>query len=266
MSAEQVEFAGYKPVDQQNRSSHFVFIWGPSGVGKTTLASTAPGNKLYIMFDPNGLNSVTIDEGDIVLDFSTETGSVITKLTGNDPLGLNKALPNLPNIKTIVLDSITTMSDMALMKSVNESKGATIQLPGIPGYAWRNRIMIDVVKKLLEVCTKNDLNLMVMAHEGSPEKDEMTGRLFITFIAGGEIPNLVPLRFDEVWYLEDTGKERRITIRSNINRKPMKTRMFDSSKADSFVWKYDPITCSGHTIKEWIEQRNSTKKKLPLPA
>ena len=31
----------------------FGLIWGPAGTGKTTLACTAPGNKLLINFDPD---------------------------------------------------------------------------------------------------------------------------------------------------------------------------------------------------------------------
>jgi septin family protein len=31
-----------------------MLLWGDSGSGKTTLAATAPGTKLYLLFDPGG--------------------------------------------------------------------------------------------------------------------------------------------------------------------------------------------------------------------
>ena len=44
-----------------------LLLWGASGTGKTTLACTAPGKKLLILFDPDGDASIAErDDVDVV--------------------------------------------------------------------------------------------------------------------------------------------------------------------------------------------------------
>jgi hypothetical protein len=258
-------FDGIKAKEAEKDTSFNMFIWGPSGAGKTTLAATAPKRMVWLQFDPGGTRTLNLDENHIVLDLSAETGGIITKLTNKNPLKIEDFLKANPDVRTLVLDSITTMSEIALTKSIQESKGATRQLPGIPAYGWRNTIMLQVVQQLLSTCKTYNVNLIIIAHEGAAEKDEVTGRLFISFVAGGNLQNLIPLRFDEVWYLEDSGKERRVYVRANPNKKPMKSRIFNTATGEYFVWKYDPATGKGITITDLISQRILTNKKLELP-
>lgn len=256
-------FDGIKPKEPDKDTAMNIFIWGPSGVGKTTLAATAPKGIMWLQFDPGGTRTLNLDENHVVLDLSSETGGIITKLTNKNPLKIEDFLKeNQGKIKTLILDSLTTMGDIALLKSIQESKGATRQLPGIPAYGWRNTIMLQVVQQLLTTCKMYNINLIIIAHEGAADKDEVTGRLFISFTAGGNLQTLIPLRFDEVWYMEDSGKEKRIYIRANPNKKPMKSRLFNTATSDHFVWKYDPSTEKGLTIEELITKRITTGKKL----
>lgn len=242
-----------------------IFLWGLSGAGKTTLASTLPGKVLFIQFDPNGTSSLGERDDIVTLDLATEGDGFLIKMRTTDPMDLGKFLEKFPEFSSIVLDSFTTLNEKALPRAVAESKNSTLDLPGQHGYAKRNMIMSEIVTKLLSVCLKYKKNLCVIAHEGPSEKDEMTGRLFKTFIAGGAIPNVIPLRFDEVWYLEDAGKEKRIHIRSNLNRHPMKSRIFDTTNTDSFAWKYNPSTNTGHLIKDWIKLWKERKSKITAP-
>jgi len=258
-------FDGIKAKEPDKDTASNIFIWGPSGVGKTTLAATAPKRMVWLQFDPGGTRTLTLDENHIVLDLSSETGGVITKLSGKNPLKLEDFLKENTDVRTICLDSLTTMGDIALLKSIQESKGATRQLPGIPAYGWRNTIMLQVVQQLLTTCKLYNVNLIIIAHEGPADKDEVTGRLFISFTAGGNLQNLIPLRFDEVWYMEDSGKDKRVYVRANPNKKPMKSRLFNTANNDHFVWKYDPATNKGLTIEELIIKRTTTGKKLELP-
>ena len=45
-----------KPTDMLARMS--MILWGDAGCGKTTLAATAPGRKLFIALDPDGDMSI----------------------------------------------------------------------------------------------------------------------------------------------------------------------------------------------------------------
>lgn len=259
-------FDGIKPQQQEAPANHSnIFIWGPSGVGKTTLAATAPKKILWLQFDPGGTRTLTLNEDHIVLDLSAETGGIVSKLTNKDPLKLRGFLKEHPDVRTIVLDSLTTLIDIALLKAIQESKGATKQLPGIPAYGWRNALVLDVVKELLSVVNEAKVNLIIIAHDGPAEKDEVTGRLFVSFLAGGNLQNLIPLRFDEVWNMEDSGKERRLYVRSNPNKKPMKSRIFNTANGEFFVWKFDPAKGVGLTIEKLLQDRFTTGKKLELP-
>jgi energy-coupling factor transporter ATP-binding protein EcfA2 len=47
-----------------------MLLWGDSGSGKTTLAATAPGIKLYLLFDPNGDLSLAGRSDVLVLNLS----------------------------------------------------------------------------------------------------------------------------------------------------------------------------------------------------
>jgi len=76
----------------------------------------------------------------------------------------------------------------------------------------------------------------------------------------------IPIKLSEVWYLEDTGKQRMITIRSNRLRKPMKSRMFLQSGESNFTWKFDPELWEGAGIEKWYNAwKENGGKKLPLP-
>ncbi len=48
-----------------------LLLWGASGCGKTTLASTAPGTKLWILFDQDGANSLAGRDDYVVLDLTS---------------------------------------------------------------------------------------------------------------------------------------------------------------------------------------------------
>lgn len=254
-----MQFTVGKHTSQQTTTkvkSVSMFLWGPSGAGKTILFSTAPGQKLLLQFDPGGSDSIGAREDVHVVDLSTQGPGVIAELRNTDPLGLRKTLTDNPSILSVCLDSATVMNDLCLSVAVNESKNSTMQLPGQHGFAHRNAIVHEIIKKLLTVCTELNRHLFIIGHEGTAEKDELTQRIFKTFLLGGALPTMVPIRFSEIWHLEDAGKKRIITLRSNPNKSPMKSRMFNTSKTDSFEWKYDVATRTGMTMESWIEQWN----------
>ena len=79
------------------------------------------------------------------------------------------------------------------------------------------------------------------------------------------VANQVGLRFNEIWWMNDSGSERRIAVRPCRLHKPAKTRMFQSDKLE-FVWHYNPDTQVGEGIADWYHAwQTGGGKKLPLP-
>ena len=106
-----------------------LLIWGPSGAGKTTLASTAPGNKLWMLFDPDGCASLADRDDIFIADFSADRPSCILGMKNeNDPAQIAKFCEE-NEIETIIIDSLTMLSEMCLKHAVTEIKGATMEQP-----------------------------------------------------------------------------------------------------------------------------------------
>lgn len=247
-------------------------IWGAAGAGKTVLASTAPGLILQYNFDPGGMLSLG-DRSDILgVDLSAEKYTILSKMrVESDPGEMVKTFKAMPEIQTVVLDSLTMISELALPLAVSESKNSSLKEPGIHGYSYRNQIVYEIVRNVLKACQQNGKNLIFIAHEQKPEKDEITGRIFQSILVGGELSTLMTNRISEVWYLEDQGKSRKISVRSNPNKRPMKTRLFDTSLNDTFEWKFDARRAvddqPDHTIRGWLDKwHKGGGKKLQLPA
>lgn len=253
------------------KNSFLGVIWGAAGSGKTVLASTAPAPILYINFDPNGAASMGNRDDVHLIDLAAQGYTVLAKFeVESDPGGLKKVFEANPEIQTVVVDSLTMISELALPAAVNSCKNSTLVEPGMHGYARRNMIVYSVVRNVLKICLQYNKNVIFVAHEQKPEKDEITGRIFQSILVGGELATLMTNRISEVWYLEDTGKTRRVTLRSNPNKRPMKTRMFDTSSGEAFDWKFDikkPIDeQQSHTIRGWVNKWHTNGgNKISLP-
>jgi hypothetical protein len=247
-------------------------VWGPSGCGKTTLCSTLPGKKLWINFDPQGLASVATRKDIVTADFSQEEPSILDKIRTDSFGGLTKYLDDIPEIESIVLDSTTMLTQLALYRAVEMGgvRGMTIETPGKPGYGRRNIIMLDVVRRLMILALKRDKHFFATAHEDDPVTDDNGAVLYITLMLGGKIANNMGLRLSEVWWMNDNGGKRRICVRPARSRRPMKTRMFRAGSEPEFDWTYNPEKPddqqSNMTIAGWYNQwKNSGGIKLELP-
>jgi hypothetical protein len=261
-----------------------MMLWGPPGGGKTTLASTAPGKKLWINFDPDGPASIVGLQGqhegssiatalhnDIhVLDLSGEPNKVIDGFKRDDHLGLGKILADdTIGIDTVVVDSLTRVSQMALEHSLASGNHgrATIEKPGQSVYGGRNALTYRVVVDILTITKRYNKNVIFITHEGAPSTNDDGVVLFITMSLGGQLPNLSATQISEVWHVNDTGKERRILVRPARSLKPMKTRMFDITDGTEFVWKYDinKPDPAYEIATWWKEYQDGKGKKLKLP-
>lgn len=258
------------PVQLLTRMS--VMLWGSSGCGKTTLASTMPGDILWINFDPDGTGVLAGLEGIHVLDFSDQPPNCVMKFRKENPLGLKEFLKEHSSVKTVVFDSLTTYGDKALYHGVIEAQGtpkgrsSTLEDPGYSGYGNKNTWTRQCVKHLLQVTSQADVNMVFIAHEDKPTTNDSGIVLYISIMLGASLNEQVPIDLSEIWHLEDTGTERRIAIRACRTRKPMKTRIFQTSGNPEFVWDYDSETGKGARMEDWYKQWiDNEGKKIPLP-
>lgn len=251
-----------------------VLLWGTTGSGKTTLSCTAPGRKLLINFDPDGPQSVRGIPNVSVADFSGALPSLVEQFKNvADPLGLSKVIEQFD---TIIVDSLSTVGDMTLNAGINKSKlmsksantPISIEMPGLQSYQIRNALLMELVKNLLSFTAKHNKNLICIAHEAAPEKDDQGSIIGVTILLGGQLVELVGLKFSEIWNVYDntTLKKKLILVRPARMRKPCKTRMFQTTKSGEFEWNYDPETHEGGTIEQWFNQYRDNKfQKIPLP-
>lgn len=238
-------------------------IWGPAGCGKTTLAATAPGNKLFLEFDHDGEMSIA-DRGDVqhVLKlYKLNPLTVVQEFKKTDPYQLTGFLTKHPEIETVVFDSMTSFAYMALMEAVAHAGGKiSMEQPGMNGYTYRNGLVLRAATNMLRMTAALHRNLIFTTHEGTPSTDDAGNVVSISMILSENLANQIGLRINEVWHLADTDAGKRvISVRPHTRMRPMKTRMFDATTATKFEWD------SGGIADWWHAWQSNGGKKMPLP-
>lgn len=243
-----------------------MLLWGLAGCGKSTLAATAPGKKLWILFDRDGLQSLTHRDDVLVLDLSGETHFITQSLKDDNPFGLEKILNEHPEIETVVFDSVSSYSILCAENAVMNVRSATVENLGIKGYGHRTALTLRALTALSRLTSRLKRNFICIAHEATPDKNEDGSINFITVALSGNTTNQVSAGISEVWWMSDTGKERRIAVRPVRQRIPMKTRMFAAGAVSEFVWKFDADTWKGEGIADWFQRwKDADGQKIPLP-
>jgi hypothetical protein len=246
-----------------------ILLWGDSGVGKTTLASTAPGQKLLVLLDPGGDLSLADRDDVSVLNLSGEAPTrLVSQFRAADPYGLGKILAAMPHVETLIIDSMTSLAYAALQNAVSVNPRSTIEQPGIHGYGYRNATVLAVTVAIMRMCQQHKRHLILVTHEDSSDRNDQGVVQSVTMSLSAGVANQVGLRFNEIWWMSDTGTERRIAVRPCRLRKPMKTRMFHSDKPE-FTWNYNPDTHVGDGIADWYhawQEGNGRKLALPVRA
>lgn len=262
-------------------------IWGQAGCGKTTLAATAPGKKLWINFDPDGPSSITglptkfagtntaLSHEIFVHDLSAETHKIAESFKKDDHLGLGKLLADDSNgIETVVVDSVTRFAQLALENVVNRDigKGASwspsIETPGQTAYGARNILTYRMFTDIFMVTKRYNKNVIFITHEAAPHTNDKGETLFITMALGGQLPILGSAQLSEVWHMTDGTKGRVIAVRPCRSFKPMKTRMFEATTSNpEFDWNYDISKPDPRMeIATWWKQwEDSGGQKIALP-
>lgn len=244
-----------------------MLLWGDSGAGKTTLAATAPGTKLLILFDPGGDLSLSDREDIATLNLTHEPANkIMSQFRSADPYNLSRVLEGAPQYETVIIDSMTSLAYAALEVAVQLAGGkSSLEQPGMHGYTYRNALILRVAVSMMRLCSLHKRHLILITHEGNAERTEMGNVTSVTMALSDSVANQVGLRFNEVWWMQDNGKDRIIAVRPCHLRKPMKTRLFQGNRPE-FVWHYDPDTQVGEGIADWYATwQDGGGKKLPLP-
>jgi hypothetical protein len=268
----------------ETKSRLSLLLWGPQGGGKTTFAATAPGGKLWVSFGDNEHVTVQGRKDVWIMDYSDSSSEeVFEHGVGLNPFGLDKLLHDETQIETVVIDSLTQVQYLALEKSVNDKLGKsgnfipTMQCPGRGAYGGRNSLTLEVVRAVLRVTAKHQVNVIFTAHERDPNTRidskgvEVIEEIRVTL--GGQLKNQVACQMSEIWNLrqEPGGKRNRIiTTRVSGYRNPMKTRMFMQNGEASFILNYNPDLPDDDprqmTISRFLDQwYGGNAGRIPMP-
>lgn len=264
-------------------------LWGDAGSGKSVYASTAPGTKLWLLFDPDGTMSLSGRDDVQVLDFASESDSIVDKFIS--PAFYNELgnyLNNNPQIETVVFDSITTFGAKALSHGVallaNDAVARrakfvpTITTPGQDGYGKRHNYTKYMMSNLLALTGKLKRHMIFIGHNGGETKDEKGNTIEELLNAGAKLVSEGPNLLSEVWYLRKVrvagqAAKRYVYVDPQIitgtaMTRPMKTRIFNTNNVPNprFLITYDQTTGEGGpTIANLWKQLCEKKSKLSLP-
>lgn len=253
-----------------------MLLWGKPGVGKTVLASTAPGKKLWMQFDPAGTASLVRSHDILVADFSAyktaqleafKQGAIIE----SDLLKLIRE----HGIQTVVVDSLTSFGQMALHYAIVSGKAsgksfkASIEHPGQTGYGIRSAMILDFITMVLRVCADTKCHCILTAHD-KESSDEAGTTTEITLNLGGQGSVAIPAKISEIWYVEDTGRVRNIYLRAHGVKRPMRTRMFVTDERTFFTVKYNQDNPNernqDNAIATWYKAwEENGFAKIPVP-
>ena len=236
-----------------------------AGVGKTTLAATAPGNKFYMMFDPGGDDSLPNRDDLTIANMSSLGEAMAEQLIAPDPFGIGKHLQD-DTYDTVIVDSLSAVSDLALDRGIATSKGATIARPSLQGFGIRSAYTLTFIKRMLALTKRYNKHIIFIAHEDVPTLSDAGVVLSISIMLGGKLPQIAPKDISEVWWLYDQTKKKSIGIRPVRNRTPAKTRMFKTTGSPEFVWKFNPDTWQGEGIADWYKAwQENNYQKIDIP-
>ena len=270
------------PTLAQEDKRFSLLLWGLAGCGKTSLAMSAPGRKLLINFDPDGPNSLGARDDVVLIDLSGEKYTVVDLFRSDDdpnlPLGdkkyrLSKIIEEL-DIETVVVDSCTAYTQLAVEKGISVTNGATLERPSPGAYGARNAITLRMMSGILRTTKRSNTNVIFITHEDDAGvKDKEGNILHITMLLGGKLGQQVALQISEVWFMSDDGKQRKLLLRPGRMRKPMKSRMFNVKTDIEFVLRYDADRDTNkdypygqHSLASFIKEwEDNGRNKISVP-
>ena len=204
--------------DDPRSSSYNAIIYGGTGSGKTSLLRTCRLPLHLDSFDPGGSKVL---QGEAILNGKRypdemKRGNIIvdSRFEGENPSAPwvakewdtsfhnRKRMGYFDKIGTYVIDSITTWSQ-TIMYDVMKKAGRTGAQPFQQDWLPQMAIIENAVRQLISL----PCDVIFLGHDDT-DKDEATGRMFISLMITGKLKRRVPLMFDEVYVAltKDTSK------------------------------------------------------------
>lgn len=254
MDNELLKSLGIKELQTIERNLNMI-LWGEAGVGKTTLAATSRGNKLWLLFDKGGSDSIAglkqncnnpksaLNNEIYVIDASKmNPKEYIPRFKTYDPFSIERVVSNEQlNIRTIVVDSLTILSDdiLAYYAQYGGYKGASVLKPTMEVYGARLATVKTFINDVMTIAAKHNKDVIFIAHEHDKVNDE--GSILETTLSlGGNLSNSIVPRLGEVWNVSiDRNGKRKISLYPVGRKKLIKSRMFDLNKIKEIDWDYN---------------------------
>ena len=206
----------------------FALVYGPSGAGKTTLASTTP--------DPARTLVLSAEQGLLSIRNSGVKCAQIKDIEGFRKI-YRWLVKGQENFDWIVLDSVSEIAEVVLQNELATNRD------GRKAYGEMATKMINILKQLRDL----PLNVLVIAAVKSKEDNGMQVRVPDT--PGSKLADKLPYLFDEVFYLhtkrgEDGQIERRL-ITQGVDKLIAKDRSgkLDPSEPPNLTEIHNKIYC-----------------------
>jgi phage nucleotide-binding protein len=173
-----------------------MLVYGQPGVGKTTLAVSAPD---AVLFDYDG--------GVQRINGAHQTLTVQIRSWEDTSEALDEIVASYPDVKTIVIDTVGKMLDFMsdyIVRNNSRMKKSDGTL-SLQGYGLRKSMFIDFIKKTAVL----GKNIIFVAHEKEEKRgDDTVKRPDI----GGSSANDLVKELDLVGYMQMLGKDRTIAF------------------------------------------------------
>lgn len=197
-----------------------IALYGQNGIGKTHLAGTAPGKKLFL--DAGG-NTETL------LKFPSNEWVAVEHPTKFNDMVKMWSDPFLDEFDVIVCDNLTGVNRILVVESVNSFDFKRVT-PGIPAQAD----YMLAAERLRSYCSslkerRSKQHVIAICHE-KIEKDELTGALVGGPSVPGQVPAHVMSLFGEILYLAKNKMGIRCAYTSAKGFFPAATRVLDIDK------------------------------------
>lgn len=213
-----------------------ILIYGPTGSGKTTLASTAPGKKLFYMFDPSGLNSLKgLDVDYEYFPPDPSLGIVAQRAkTGKapvrDPKGVKPAEPTaylafekhveelirdgLRDYDVVIVDSLTSLSAI-IMDRLLFINGRYMQTPELSDY---NLLGITINNLMSNLCASGKM-IIIIAHSDLVQ-DEVSKKIQNQLDVTKAVRRMLPRNMSDMWVTsaETVGEGVRYSLQTSPSR------------------------------------------------